>query len=112
MVTAAVLLGGRSWIGSPGSANGHDVVQAPATTAITPIKALVATVLANRPLFGVTTADRSATTVDKIAAEVGCRPTLSQAFVSVAQGTSVQTLQKLGGVPLLTVEPCGIRTAA
>ena len=104
-VTAALLLGGCSWVGNASSARGHDVVQPPAQTAIRPIKASVTTVLANRPLFGVTTADQSSATVEKLAAKVGCRPTLSQAFVSVAQGVSPRTLQGLGGVPLLTVEP-------
>jgi Glycosyl hydrolase family 26 len=104
-VAVVLLVAGCSWAGSPSSQSGREVVQPPAPTGVTPIKASVATVLANRPLFGVTTVDRKAASIAKIAKEVGCRPTLSQAFVSVAEGMSVQTLQTLGGVPLLTVEP-------
>jgi hypothetical protein len=103
----AVMLGGCSWFGSPstGAGSSSDVVQPTVPTDIGPVKASVATVLANRPLFGVTTEDRTAAGLAKIASTAGCRPTLSQTFVSVEQGMSVKTLQGLGGLPLLTLEP-------
>jgi len=102
----ALLLGGCGWIGSESTVGSADTgVQQPDPTDTGPIKASVATVLANRPLFGVTTQDRTPAAIDKITATAGCRPTLSQTFVSVAQGMSVKTLQALGGVPLLTLEP-------
>jgi hypothetical protein len=109
-IAAALLLGGCGWIGSPGKADpppGSSAVVANPTASATlaPVRASVATVLAHRPLFGVTTADRNAASIAAIAAKVRCRPTLSQTFVSVAQGVSVTTLQAVGGVPLLTIEP-------
>jgi hypothetical protein len=103
-VTALTGCGGTaapSWTGSGPSA----VAQPSASVAAGPVVAKVGDVFGGGRVFGVTTADPSAAGVEKVGDDIGCRPTLLQLFASVDKGISVGTLQKVSGVPVLSVEP-------
>jgi hypothetical protein len=105
-LAAAAIVGTIAACGAAPSGGSTSPSAAPSASASAgPAVAKVSDVLRGGRLFGVTTPDPSASAVEKIAAEVGCRPALLQLFASVDQGISATTLQKVSGVPVLSVEP-------
>jgi hypothetical protein len=77
----------------------------PTATASSTLGAGLADVLRNGPVFGVHLLNVDQASVDRVTATTGCRPSWVEIFISVSGGTTVQRLNAIPGVPLLSLEP-------
>lgn len=64
-----------------------------------------ATLLGDRPLFGVAVPQPDQASLNHIEQTTGCRPTFVEIFVSVVDGMAADALERLPVTPVLSLEP-------